>query len=102
MSPVTGFAGGVGWPESRDDTKWMPKGSFNFTGARGGVFQSAANNTVSQQIFSNEFFFNAAKSIRTSTIVLAAFNIIAAFATAVGILCESYFRKRRNKNYKFR
>ena len=46
--------------------------------------------------------FSAAKSIRTSTIVLAAFNIIAAFATALGILCDSYFRKKRNdKKYRF-
>lgn len=44
----------------------------------------------------NNFQFAAARSIRTSTIILAAFNAIAAFATAMGILIESYFRKKRN------
>jgi hypothetical protein len=53
-------------------------------------------------MFLNGLKFSAARSIRTSTIVLASFNIIAAFATALGILCDSYFRKRRNdESFKF-
>lgn len=51
----------------------------------------------------NEFRFAAAKSIRTSTIILATFNVVAAFATAVGILFDTYCRKKRNdRNFRFR
>ena len=103
MSPFAGLvAGGVGWLESRDDNKWMTQGGFNNNNrSRTGVFQTATNQTT-QQMFFNELKFSAARSIRTSTIILASFNIIAAFATAVGILCDSYFRRRRNdKTFKF-
>ncbi len=102
MSPFAGLvAGGVGWLESRDDNKWMTQGGFNNNRSRTGVFQSATNQTT-QQMFFNELKFSAARSIRTSTIILASFNIIAAFATAIGILCDSYFRRRRNdKTFKF-
>ena len=89
--------------ESRDDTSWAIQGSFNTPTTTN--FQTDTNRTTvtaTQQQFFNELKFSAAKSIRTSTIVLAAFNIIAAFATAVGILCDSYFRKKRNdKKYRF-
>ncbi|KAK4127812.1 hypothetical protein N657DRAFT_653935 [Parathielavia appendiculata] len=95
MSLYTGIAGGVGWLESRDDDS-----SFNMS--RNGSFQGARNRTSTQQMFINELRFSAARSIRTSTIILASFNIIAAFATALGILCDSYFRKKRNdKQFKF-
>jgi len=52
--------------------------------------------SAAQQRFWNDLKFSAAKSIRTSAIILASFNIIAAFATALGILFDSYFRKKRN------
>lgn len=48
----------------------------------------------------NQFRFQAAKSIRTSTIILAVFNVIAAFATAVGIFWDGYSSTKRN-NPKF-
>jgi len=48
-----------------------------------------------------ELKFAPAKSIRTSTIILSVFNIIAALATAVGILWDGYAREKRN-NEKFR
>lgn len=102
MSPVAGIAGVVGWLESRDDTSWMPQSNFNRS--RNGIFQTATNRTTTptQQMFFNELKFSAARSIRTSTIILASFNIIAAFATALGILCDSYFRKKRNdKKFRF-
>ncbi|KAK4173111.1 hypothetical protein QBC36DRAFT_195416 [Triangularia setosa] len=89
------------WLESRDDTGTMPQNNFNRTGNN--TFQTARNQTTTQQMFFNELRFAAARSIRTSTIILASFNIIAAFATAVGILVDSYFRERRNnRSYKFR
>ncbi|GAB1314170.1 G-protein coupled receptors family 1 profile domain-containing protein [Madurella fahalii] len=97
MSPFVGVNGGVGWLESRDDdTRWMPLGGFN-NKSRNGFFQSATNRTATQQMFLNDLRFSAARSIRTSTLILACFNIIAAFATALGILCDSYFRGRRNR-----
>ena len=97
MSP---FAG-AGWMQSRDDTSWAIQGSFIKPTTTN--FQTDTNQTTNtQQQFFNELKFSAAKSIRTSTIVLASFNIIAAFATALGILCDSYFRKKRNdKKYRF-
>jgi hypothetical protein len=45
----------------------------------------------------NEFKFAAAKSVRTSTIILATFNTIAAFGTVVGIMYDCYCRRRRNR-----
>ncbi|KAL2023900.1 hypothetical protein VTK56DRAFT_677 [Thermocarpiscus australiensis] len=101
MSPFARVNGGVGWLESRDDTRWM-QGS-NCNRSRNGLFQSVTNRTNTQQMFLNELKFAAAKSIRTSAIILATFNIVAAFATALGILCDCYFRERRNnKKFKFR
>lgn len=95
MSPLVGVEGAVGWLESRADTRWMTHNRFN--SSRGaGIYQSAANQTASEQMLFNELKFAAAKSIRTSTIILAVFNVIAAFATALAILCDAYFRERRN------
>lgn len=66
-----------------------------------GIFQSATN--ANQTFPRNGFTLSAAKSIRTSTIILAVFNIIAAFATAVGIIFDSYYRKKRNdRKFRFR
>ncbi|KAK4188232.1 hypothetical protein QBC35DRAFT_210521 [Podospora australis] len=108
MSPLALVVvdGVAGWLESRDDTGVQPQNNNRFnrtrTGNGNGLFQSATNQTTSQQMFFNDLRFAAAKSIRTSTIILASFNIIAAFATAVGIILESYFReKRNNRQYKF-
>lgn len=51
----------------------------------------------------NNFRFQAAKSIRTSTIILSVFNVVAAFATAIGILWDSYATaKRNNPKFSFR
>lgn len=51
----------------------------------------------------SSFRFQAAKSIRTSTIILSVFNVIAAFATAVGILWDGYATaKRNNPKFSFR
>ncbi|KAK4228215.1 hypothetical protein QBC38DRAFT_362340 [Podospora fimiseda] len=99
MSPFALNYDGVGWLESRDDTGVTTQtNAFNNTR----TFQSATNQSTTQQQFINQLRFSAAKSIRTSTIILASFNIIAAFATAVGILCDSYFReKRNNREYRF-
>lgn len=101
MSPFFGLDGGAGWLESRADVSFGAQRNVN--GSRGGLFQTANNQTFNpqQQMFLNEFRFAAAKSIRTSTIILATFNTIAAFATAVGILLDGYYRQKRN-NRKFR
>lgn len=51
----------------------------------------------------NNFRFQAARSIRTSTIILSVFNVVAAFATAVGILWDAYATaKRNNPKFSFR
>lgn len=69
---------------------------FNNTGGGGG-----GRNFTSAAI--NNFRFQAAKSIRTSTIILSVFNVVAAFATAVGILWDGYATaKRNNPKYTFR
>lgn len=69
---------------------------FNNTGGGGG-----GRNFTSAAI--NNFRFQAAKSIRTSTIILSVFNVVAAFATAIGILWDGYATaKRNNPKYTFR
>ncbi|KJR81209.1 uncharacterized protein SPSK_01035 [Sporothrix schenckii 1099-18] len=68
-----------------------------FSNKSSGGFQFGANATHQQIQFISELRFAAAKSIRTSTIILAAFNAVAAFATACGILYDAYSSRRRNK-----
>ncbi|KAK1594878.1 uncharacterized protein LY79DRAFT_578455 [Colletotrichum navitas] len=61
-----------------------------------------ATNTSTAAII-NQFRFQSAKSIRTSTIILAVFNVIAAFATAVGIFWDGYATaKKTNQKFGFR
>lgn len=95
MSPLHGNDGVLGWLGARD---FNDGGQGNFGNAGNRLFQASTNRTFqpSRQMQANNFQFAAARSIRTSTIILAAFNAIAAFATAMGILIESYFRKKRN------
>lgn len=42
------------------------------------------------------FVFQNSKSIRTSTVILASFNVLAAFATATGILYDCYWASKRS------
>lgn len=69
---------------------------------RTGLFSNATKSRQNTQMLIQELRFASAKSIRTSTITLAAFNTIAAFATVLGILWESYSRERRTKGYSIR
>ncbi|EGZ74817.1 hypothetical protein NEUTE2DRAFT_103894 [Neurospora tetrasperma FGSC 2509] len=98
MSPFNALDGGGGWLESRVDTRWTSESDSSRAGY--GMLQSATNPADSQTF--TQFRFAAAKSIRTSTVILASFNTIAAFATAVGILVDTYHReKRENKRFRF-
>ncbi|CAK7209165.1 hypothetical protein SCUCBS95973_000358 [Sporothrix curviconia] len=83
-----------GWLVARD----FPNGFMNNSS---GIFQAGTNETQQQIQFISELRFAAAKSIRTSTIILAAFNAVAAFATACGIIYDAYStRKRNNRHYR--
>ncbi len=60
--------------------------------------QSEANKTISSsasQAIIDKLVFQNSKSVRTSTIILAAFNILAALATAVSILYDCYWTSKR-------
>ncbi|KAI0108685.1 hypothetical protein GGR51DRAFT_123151 [Nemania sp. FL0031] len=61
-----------------------------------GGFSQAAYNGSSTFGVINELKFLAAKSSRQSTIILAAFNIVSAAATAAGILYNSYLNVKRS------
>ncbi|KAI1774193.1 hypothetical protein F4818DRAFT_76104 [Hypoxylon cercidicola] len=61
-------------------------------------FSQAAFNSNSTFGVINQFKFLAAKSIRTSTIILAAFNIVSAFATAAGIYYDCYSSAKRSNS----
>lgn len=63
----------------------------------GGSDFSFGNANSSRTAILNEFRFQTSKSIRTSTIILASFNVLAAFATAVGIIWDNYMTKKRNE-----
>ena len=53
------------------------------------------------QALINSLIFSQSKSIRTSTMILGAFNILAAFVTASSILYDCYCAsKRANGGYK--
>ncbi|KAI2621621.1 hypothetical protein GGR54DRAFT_72661 [Hypoxylon sp. NC1633] len=60
-------------------------------------FSQAAFNSNSTLSVINQFKFLAARSVRTSTIILAAFNTVSAFATAAGIFYDCYTTRRRSK-----
>ena len=82
----------------RSDVAWLSERAayFSFstnTSLAGSIYQAGTNSTT--QII-KELQFAAAKSIRTSTIILAAFNAVAAFATACGILYDAYATRKRN------
>ncbi|KAI0166695.1 hypothetical protein GGR52DRAFT_70816 [Hypoxylon sp. FL1284] len=86
-------------------SSWHKNASF--PGHSSGFSQAAYNQTGSFGSFGfsafNQFKFSAAKSIRTSTIILAAFNVVSAFATAAGIYYDCYTTsKRLNPNAKTR
>ncbi|KAB8291783.1 hypothetical protein EYC80_006578 [Monilinia laxa] len=60
----------------------------------------AKNNTLAEGIIEN-LVFAESKSIRTSTVILAAFNVLASFSTAASILYDCYWAsKRRNPKFK--
>lgn len=66
-----------------------------WAGYENGLSQAAFNGTSAFGVI-NQFKFLAAKSIRTSTIILAAFNTISAFATAAGIFYDCYMTAKRS------
>jgi len=103
-----------GWIEPRSDELWARQfggvggndndnddGNNNNNNNRNGTFRGGGRNSTNNLI--SQFRFQAAKSIRTSTIILSVFNVVAAFATALGILWDGYATaKRNNPKYKFR
>ncbi|KAI1215045.1 uncharacterized protein F4807DRAFT_18900 [Annulohypoxylon truncatum] len=60
-----------------------------------GIYQAASSSNSTFGVI-NEFKFLAAKSIRTSTIILAVFNTVSAFATAAGIYYDCYVSATRS------
>jgi hypothetical protein len=92
--------GAVAWLEARAREAQSFKPAVNGINGTRDIFQlagSSGGQNQSQAAIINEFRFAAAKSIRTSTIILAAFNAIAAFTTAFGILYECYTARKRNR-----
>jgi hypothetical protein len=59
--------------------------------------QAMKDTTATQKLISTLVFANS-KSVRTSTIILASFNVVAAFATATSILYDCYCTSRKYSN----
>lgn len=55
---------------------------------------SSAKNNATLNLISN-LVFAESKSVRTSTIILAAFNVLASFTTAASILYDCYWASKR-------
>ncbi|KAI0431830.1 hypothetical protein F5Y09DRAFT_176083 [Xylaria sp. FL1042] len=70
--------------------------SVNSTWSDNSSFSQAAYNGSSTFGVINELKFLAAKSSRQSTIILTAFNIVSAAATAAGILYNNYLSVKRS------
>lgn len=71
---------------------------FNNTGNGTNPFsQITTNRSGSNATFNliSNLVFAESKSVRTSTIILAAFNVLAAFATASSILYDCYWASKR-------
>ena len=56
--------------------------------------QVGENNTATLALI-QDLVFQESKSVRTSTIILAAFNVLAAFTTASSILYDCYWASKR-------
>ncbi|CAJ2507898.1 Uu.00g090840.m01.CDS01 [Anthostomella pinea] len=78
---------------SNMDGEWSK--NLSWAGNSSGFSQAAFSGNSTFSVI-NEFKFLAARSIRTSTIVLASFNTISAFATAAGIFYDCYSSAKRN------
>ncbi|KAF5008827.1 hypothetical protein FDECE_4917 [Fusarium decemcellulare] len=76
-----------------DSANWIVSRAEDDSDLSSSGFQFDANSTSA---WDNQLKLAAAGSVRTSIIVLASFNVLAAFATAVSILCESWKTARRN------
>ncbi|KAI0442646.1 hypothetical protein F4803DRAFT_355131 [Xylaria telfairii] len=70
-------------------------GNSSWSDHSGGFSQAAYNGSSTFGVI-NELKFLAAKSSRQSTIILAAFNIVSAAATAAGILYNNYLSVKRS------
>lgn len=74
--------------------------STDGTSPRIGGFQFQNNSTST---FANELKFAAAKSVRTSIVTLASFNVLAALFTMMGVYWDSYkAAKKRDPNFNLR
>ncbi|POR35229.1 Uncharacterized protein TPAR_04567 [Tolypocladium paradoxum] len=82
---------GLGWNWARVAEMWSRALGSDSGASQGFMFQS---NTTSALI--NQLRFAAAKSNRTSLIILASFNALAAAATAFGIFWDCYTGAKRN------
>lgn len=91
------FGGGNG--DNDNDDNGNDGNSTNGMGRFGG----GGGNSTGGGGGGRDFAFQATKSIRTSTIILSIFNVVAAFATAIGIIWDGYATaKRNNPKYTFR
>lgn len=78
------------------------RGGFNGTRSNFTMAQSNGTARLNQTgLLIQKLVFAESKSVRTSTIILAVFNILAAFATASSILYDCYAASKRC-NPKFR
>jgi hypothetical protein len=66
-----------------------------FEAAVNGSSNSTAQESAGAELIAN-FAFQDSKSIRTSTIILASFNVLAALATAGRILYDCYWASKRS------
>lgn len=69
----------------------------NSTGST--TYQLATSPNVTTAAITNALKFAQSKSVRTSTIILASFNTLAAFTTALGIIygCRSYHKRMQRR-----
>ncbi|KAI0977158.1 hypothetical protein F4678DRAFT_4551 [Xylaria arbuscula] len=74
------------------DSRWSRNASWS---DNSGFLQAAYNGSSTFGVI-NELKFLAAKSSRQSTIILTAFNIVSAAATAAGILYNNYLNVKRS------
>lgn len=73
---------------------WARQLEIDASSASSSGFRFQANSTSA---FNNELEFAAQKSVRTSVVILASFNAIAAFATAAGIFWDCYTTTKRGE-----
>lgn len=87
--------GGLNWAELESSAANVLVEGVNAVSRRAEEANATANSTNATNSLLEDLQFSAAKSIRTSIITLASFNVVAAAVTLACVIWDCYLAARR-------